>query len=144
MNQNVFPHHRRIELGVMRTLGLLANSIFHRLLESVYEDLVELIRYMPNMEGIRSWLYSKLLKRMGKNVHISECVIIDHPSMVELGDDVSINPFSYIQGEGGITIGNNVRISFHTCIITVDHVYQDLTIPIWEQGLMKKKRDNRR
>ena len=105
--------------------------------DSICERLAEQIRYMSRMEALRGRLYSKLLKRIGKDVHISEAVIIDHPSRVELGDHVSINPFCYIHGEGGVTIGNNVRIGSHVCIISIDMVYKDPNLPIRAQGIAK-------
>jgi len=92
---------------------------------------------MPRAEGVRAELYYKLLKKMGENVHISEAVIIDFPAKIELGDHVSINPFCYIHGEGGVKIGNNVRIGFHVCVISIDMVFKDPKLPIRTQGTSK-------
>ncbi|MCK7515996.1 MAG: acyltransferase [Desulfobacterales bacterium] len=47
-------------------------------------------------------------------------------------------PIQYYTGDGGLTIGNNVRIAAHTVIIPANHVFDDVNIPIRKQGLSKK------
>ena len=118
-------------------LGLLAVRILTNLPACFCERLVELIRYMPRMEDLRAGLYSKILKKMGTDAHISEAVIVRFPSRVELGDHVSINPITYIHGEGGVKIGNGVRIGFHVCVISIDMTYEDPKRPIRRQGITK-------
>lgn len=118
-------------------LGSLAIKLVAILPDSACERLGEQIRYMSRAEGLRAELYSRLLKKIGDKVYISEAVIINYPSEVELGSHVSINPFCYIHGEGGVTIGDNVRIGFHACIISIDMIYKDPTRPIRTQGYAK-------
>ena len=118
-------------------LRSLAIKLVAHLPCSICERLAQQIRYMSRVEALRGQLYSKLLKRIGSDVHISEAVIINFPSRVELGDHVSINPFCYIHGEGGVTIGNNVRIGFHICLISIDMVYRNAKRPIRTQGIAK-------
>ena len=45
---------------------------------------------------------------------------------------------SVIYGQGGVVIGNNVRIAAHTVIVPSNHIFTDTTIPIYLQGLSKK------
>lgn len=87
-----------------------------------------------NMDRFRACKYMLKLKKMGKNVSIRSGVKIFHPERVELGDNVTIYenvliygggydhgyvkigdkshiaPFSVINGEGGVIIGNKVGI----------------------------------
>jgi len=43
-----------------------------------------------------------------------------------------------IYGNGGLKIGNNVRIATHTIIIPADHSFEDLSIPIMLQAEKRK------
>ena len=96
--------------------------------------VIEYTRYVPRMEWARQLLYSKVLKSIGRNVHISEGVIIKHPENIQIGDYVTINPFCYIHGGGGITIGDSVRIAFHVCLVSMEMVYDNPEIEIRRQG----------
>tara|TARA_R100000935_G_scaffold20725_1_gene39017 strand:- start:2860 stop:3249 length:390 start_codon:yes stop_codon:yes gene_type:complete len=52
---------------------------------------------------------------------------------IELGDDCSLNPYSILYGQGGLKIGNGVRIAAHTVIVPSNHGFDDLTQPIFKQ-----------
>ncbi len=54
---------------------------------------------------------------------------------IEVGDDVSINPYCVIYGHGNLTIGNNTRIATHAVIVPANHVIDDPHQLIREQGL---------
>lgn len=83
---------------------------------------------------------SKLKTTRGGHIHIGErCEIFDYVEMItfggfiEVGNDCSFNPFCMIYGNGGLKIGNNVRIATHTVIIPANHSFQDLSMPIMFQ-----------
>ena len=64
---------------------------------------------------------------------------------VEMGENCSVQAYSVLVGygtpddrEGAITIGNNVRIAPHVMIIGGNHVFDDSTKLIIEQGLHRK------
>ena len=57
---------------------------------------------------------------------------------IKLGDHVSINPYTIVYGQGGVTIGNDVRIAAHTIIIPANHYFSDAAAPIRSQGYSKK------
>jgi acetyltransferase-like isoleucine patch superfamily enzyme len=57
---------------------------------------------------------------------------------IELGKSNSINPYCVIYGHGGLKTGDYVRIAAHTVIIPANHVYDDPTVPIAKQGLVRK------
>ena len=52
---------------------------------------------------------------------------------VEIGEDCSVNAFCNLQGNGGIKIGNMVRIASHVVIIAGNHGFDNLNIPIMSQ-----------
>ena len=49
---------------------------------------------------------------------------------ITIGDNVSIHDMCYIDGYGGIKIGNNVSIAHNTSILTSTHTWSDQSIPI--------------
>lgn len=54
---------------------------------------------------------------------------------ISIGANTSVNAFCFINGCGGVRIGNDVRIAAHCSIISSNHVYSDPHVPIREQGL---------
>jgi maltose O-acetyltransferase len=60
-------------------------------------------------------------KYCGSDVRIFDnCTIIGHED-ISLGDNVTINSFVHIWGNGGLTIGDNSMIASHTAITTLTH-----------------------
>lgn len=64
--------------------------------------------------------------------------LITHGGNIIIGNNTTLNPMSVIYGQGGVKIGNNVRIAAHTVIVSSNHIYTDTTVPIYTQGLSKK------
>jgi acetyltransferase-like isoleucine patch superfamily enzyme len=56
-------------------------------------------------------------------------------SGIWVGRNCIIGESSIIRGQGGVTIGDNVIIAPNVQIMAVDHVFDDPTRPILEQGL---------
>lgn len=72
---------------------------------------------------------------IGKRSIVREFVfMITYGGKIEIGDDCTINPFCMIQGNGGLKIGNGVRIATHVSIIPSNHNFSDLSLPIHRQG----------
>jgi acetyltransferase-like isoleucine patch superfamily enzyme len=57
---------------------------------------------------------------------------------ISIGSRCSIHSFCVLLGEGGITIGNDVRIAASTIIVSANHRFEDPAIPIWQQGMKAK------
>ena len=53
---------------------------------------------------------------------------------IEIGDNVSINPYTLISGYGGVSIGSQTRIASHVSIIASNHIFCDPQTPIMHQG----------
>lgn len=76
---------------------------------------------------------------IGNNCQISKgAQILTHGGDIIIGDNCTINPMTVIYGQGGLKIGNNVRIAALCAIIPSNHIYADTKIPIYLQGLSKK------
>ena len=57
---------------------------------------------------------------------------------ITIGNNCSFNPYISIYGQGGVTIGNGVRIATQAVILPSNHNFLDKNKYIYEQGLSKK------
>ena len=71
-------------------------------------------------EKLRVEYYRKHFKSMGENVHIGKGVNIINPQYISVGNDVQIQDGCTLiaRGEGGITLGNNVRLQHRVYLDT--------------------------
>jgi len=65
----------------------------------------------------------------------ANAILATYGGSINIGENVSINPFSVLYGHGGLTIGNNTRIATGVTIVPVNHVFNDCEKPICHQGL---------
>lgn len=75
---------------------------------------------------IPSWTIRKIFylisgMKIGKGTRINAGAIIDTPRNVIIGNHCVINENSYLDGRGGLIIGNNVSISIYAKVITASH-----------------------
>jgi len=73
-----------------------------------------------------------LIVEKGASLHIADhsfigesCYIKCFGGHIEIGRDVSINSKSFINGCGGVTIGDNTRIGTQSIIIASNHKFDD-------------------
>lgn len=75
---------------------------------------------------------------IGENGYILPfAYIISYGGNIEIGNNFSLHPYSMIYGNGGVKIGNNVRIAAHSVIISANHSFVNREMPIFEQSLSK-------
>lgn len=86
--------------------------------EEFYKTVI-MNTFSTEAERLRVEYYSKQFKSIGKNAKIGAGVKIINPQYISLGDNVIIDDGVTLiaRGEGGISIGNNVRLN--------DRVYLD-------------------
>lgn len=65
-------------------------------------------------------------------------MVLAYGGTIKLGDNVSLNPFSIIYGQGGVEIGSDTRIAAHVVIVASDHRFDSPDLSIREQGLRRK------
>lgn len=130
----VYAHNYIKKMGVVITLY---RFIWEQLL---LEPIVFIFRWIPGGWGIfaRFFLYKKLLKRMGKKVIIRDGVKITFPENVEIDDYSGVNDGCFIEGGAAVKVGKWVRLSPGVSILTMNHNFELLDIPIKKQGLIKK------
>lgn len=73
---------------------------------------------------------------VGKKCDLRHCSILSpgHGSIL-IGENSSIGAFNYIDGNGDVEIGNNVRIGPHCAIYSANHTFDDIDNPIANQPL---------
>ena len=72
---------------------------------------------------------------VGKGSILDSGVILRaNGSSILIGENCSVNPYSIIQGCGGVKIGNGVRIASHVAIIAANHIFDDTSRFIYLQG----------
>ena len=65
----------------------------------------------------------------------SGAILAAYGGQLELGDNVSVNPYSVLYGHGGLSIGHNTRIAAHVSIVPANHIISRRDLPICEQGI---------
>lgn len=66
------------------------------------------------------------------------CQLLSYGGSIKIGNHSSINPYTMIYGQGNITIGDYVRIAAHCVLIPSNHVFSDVSKPIYQQGLVNR------
>lgn len=80
--------------------------------------------------GLRYVILKSLIKNCGNNVKIGTNVQILGWDKLSIGSNVSIHSNCYLDANGQITIGDNVSIAHNSTILSTNHDWTDITIPI--------------
>lgn len=76
---------------------------------------------------------------VGSDCYISAgAQLLTHGGNIEIGNNCTINPYSIVYGQGGVKIGNYVRIASHCTIVPANHIFDNPDELIYLQGLSKK------
>ena len=108
-----------------------SNLIFH----AIYFFIYGLFKYIsfPCFNFFR-YLVLKIFLCNLHTTKISDGVSIYFPWKVFVGKNSSINQGVIIDGFGGVSIGEGVRIAAYTVINTADHQFLDKSLYIYLQG----------
>jgi len=71
--------------------------------------------------GIRKSLYKAFGMKIGKGSRIAIKTIVDTPQNIVIGKRSIVNEFCFLDGRGGLKIGNDVSISIYTIILSATH-----------------------
>ena len=107
-------------------------------------------------------IYSKGKIVFGKGILIDDYAVINHPifsdeprtleigdncyvgrfvqispqkGTIAIGNNCTVHAFCVLLGEGGIRVGNDVRIAPSTVIASANHTFLRRDIPIWKQDM---------
>lgn len=89
--------------------------------------------------GVRYIFLASLAKNVGGNIYIGRYVNIKNVKNLSIGDNVSIHDYTYIDAMGGITIGNDVSIAHSCSLVSFEHGYNNLDLPIKYNQLSKQR-----
>lgn len=89
--------------------------------------------------GLRYCLLKASLKKCGHNIRIGSNVRFIYWDRISIGDNVSIHDNCYLDGYGGIKIGNNVSIAHSSSILSSNHTWDNPTLPIKYNSVIKNE-----
>ncbi|MEO0663505.1 MAG: acyltransferase, partial [Planctomycetota bacterium] len=100
-----------------------------------YFTLYGLVKYLPPPVGnpLRYGVLKLFCARI-RSWRIQDGVTIWFPEGVRIGERCSFNENVYLDGFGGITIGDDCRIAHNVSFVSEDHVFADPDTPIRLQG----------
>jgi maltose O-acetyltransferase len=73
-------------------------------------------------------------RRVGEGAFYLDLIVFLNGDRIELGDRVGFNYGCFVNGYGGLTIGDDCIFGPYVMIHTANHVVDDATQPIGEQG----------
>lgn len=88
--------------------------------------------------GLRYSILKAYSKECGDNIFIGKNVIIKNLSNLSLGENISIHANCYIDAAGSIFIGENVSIAHNSSLISFEHTWDNLDVPIKYNETMLK------
>jgi acetyltransferase-like isoleucine patch superfamily enzyme len=117
-------------MGIRTTIGYLVE---------LYIGWV--IRGLPGPEGflLRGWLYRLLMKHVASHPLIYPNCHIIFSHGISLGKRVAINVGSYLDGRGGIEIGDGSMIGPNCILSSCEHGFTSIEIPMYKQPVTLKK-----
>lgn len=71
----------------------------------------------------------------GSKIHRGAMIVSTHGSRITMGANTTLQPYSVIHGIDDITIGDETRIASHCMIVSGDHEYGAVDVPIRKQGM---------
>jgi acetyltransferase-like isoleucine patch superfamily enzyme len=100
----------------------------------------EAVTFLPGELGlaIRVGFYNRYLKHGSDDLLILPGAQIEHPQNVEFGAKCTLGRNSYLDGIGGLSVGDSTGIGPTVFIHTANHVYDDPATPFLEQGHVLK------
>ncbi len=108
---------------VINAVSLLF-SVLPRVLFALTWPLLELVPWKAGIFLRYLWA-KRLAKSCGENVLFETGVRVTHWDKIELGSNVAIFETCYLDGKGGIKIGDNVSIAHQSSLISFDFDISD-------------------
>ncbi len=119
----------------MKTIIRLINLIF-------YYGLLKYLpptnnRYFYFIRPIRSFVAAKCLDQAGKNINVEQNANFGNGNGIKIGDNSGIGVRCSIRGP--LVIGNNVMMGPEVIIITSNHSFNRIDVPMNLQGSLPQK-----
>lgn len=73
---------------------------------------------------LRKLLYCALGLKIGPHSRIMMKTIVTHPWKIEIGTNSTVNEYCYLDGRGGVVIGDNCTVALCSMLVTGTHDYR--------------------
>ena len=77
-------------------------------------------------------------KRVGEGCYYLDQIVWLNGDAIEMGDGVGFNIGCYVNGFGGLVIGDEAMFGPYSMVHTANHHYDDRSLPVTEQGWKKE------
>lgn len=106
----------------------------------VFFTLYGCVKYLPTPIGdVFRWAVLKPFMRELHTMRIKDGATFWFPYGISIGRGVSINEWVFIDGFGGVEIGDHCRIAHGCSLISEDHNYENMDMLIRDQGKKSAK-----
>lgn len=120
-------------MKIIRKDTYIIDYLIHGLFFFVYG----FFKYVPAPLGnFLRFIVAKIFIKELKSFRIAEGVTFYYPYRITIKKGVTLNEFVYLSGYGNIFIDENTRIGTGTTIISSDHEFKNLEVPIKDQGII--------
>lgn len=93
-----------------------------------------IVKYLPSpIFDILRYIVLKIFLKEIHSMHVKDGATFWFPNRITIGRRVGINEWVFIDGYGGVEIGNNVAIAHGVSIMSEDHGIEDHDVPIRDQ-----------
>jgi len=130
---------RKLQFQIVNVMRVPVVKIFNMVPKVIVRYLFRFFRWSDSFigHGIRYLCVNRLAKSCGNKVLIFPGCRFHWLENCEIGENVTIHDFCYIDAIGGIKIGNNTRIAHNCSIITGQHRYDLPGKTIYDSGYTK-------
>lgn len=94
--------------------------------------------YISTKARLRAFFWGLFFNKIGKNNVIGDNFYCSAPHNVSLGSNIGINKDVILDGHGKLTISDDVMIGYRATIMTTNHGFKRLDIPMGKQALFFK------
>jgi acetyltransferase-like isoleucine patch superfamily enzyme len=131
--RDLFSRYENVFAWLSRILNLFPPSFAQFCLDA--------FRHTPGLVGfgIRYILLRRLAKKCGRAVSIYPGAYFINTDCLEIGDYVSIHQMCYLESYGGLSIGSNVAIAHGVSILTLEHDFSQVSLPMRDACVITKQ-----
>lgn len=127
----------REKFRIVKPVLMIGVKILNFFPKKYTKNMFKMTQNVRGYKGIAlRWIFLKsCAKKCGDNVVVMPQVYFFDIDKIEFGNNISIHPMCYIDGEGGIKIGNGCAIAHRVTILSSEHNYENSAYEIKEQGM---------
>ena len=101
-------------------------NFFYLIYHLMFSTFFGVIKYLPSpLFDFFRYFFLKIFFGRLKTTHVRDGITIYHPKKIFINKNVSLNEGIFMNGYGGIVIGENTRIGHGCSFLSEDHIYKD-------------------